>query len=85
MNRENVSDARNQKREVRTCESTANAKHVLNLFIYRERRKQTKKRQVQFLLGNSFNGIEKSTADDYKTETIKIMIVESERIAYQIR
>ena len=68
MNRENVSVARNKKREVRTCESAANTRHVLNLFIYtkreRERGKQTKKRQVQFLLGNSFNGIEKSTADD---------------------
>ena len=64
MNRENVSDARNQKRELRTCERTANAKHGWNLFIYRERRKQTKKRQVQFLLGNSFNSIDKSMADD---------------------
>ena len=64
MNRENVSDARNKKREVRTCESTAKAQHVLNLFIYRERRKQTKKRQVQFLLGDSFNSIDKSMADD---------------------
>ena len=37
MNRENVSDARNKKREVRTYESAANARHVLNLFIYTER------------------------------------------------
>ena len=66
MNRENVSVARNKKREVRTCESAANTRHVLNLFIYtaRERGKQTKKRQVQFLLEDSFNSIDKSMADD---------------------
>ena len=38
---------------------------------------------MQFLLGNSFNSIDKSMADDWITETIKIVIVESERIAYR--